>query len=851
MRHLIRLVTLRYLRAAAVRTLLTIFGIVLGVAVVIAFEVVNESVRASFRGTIDRVAGKTALTVGEGTGIAEELLEVVRGVPGVAVAVPVIRETARDVKTGTQLTVFGIDTVTDSKVRDYEVTAEDVRIEDELGFLNDPRGVIITATYAQRNGLKVGDVIELETANGVAEFNVRGTLAPRGVAKIFGGDLLLMDVYAAQIAFGRDRRFDYIDVVPEPGAQVAELAELIGKAVDHKAEVARPERRTEEAEQIMSGFTLGLSVASLVAIAVGAFIVYNALAIAVAQRRKEIGILRAIGVTRRQITVLFVGEGLLIGLIGSVVGIFAGVLLARASLAMVGDTLSQVYVQVQLDDITLAPAQLVIGLCVGMGVSFLAAFFPANRAAHIEPATAMRKKFDIADVGVPQGSTALWLGAASAAVTVLTAIFAHAQESALIGYAAIGFFAQTAAFLAVVIARVVAQVARRLTLRRGPVLRMGVTGFERNAGRNAVAIAALGIALANVTTAGMFVGSFQQTTERWVDRTLRADVFVFAGRQVAGRIERPISQAVRPELHAVTGVEFVDAQRVTRQRFRGQPFFVHAYDVVSYSRYNQLAVVEGEVDDALKQLAQGTGVLASETFMRQFKLRLGDVCTLQTVQGPRPFRIALVYADYSTQLGTLTMMRDVYVSYFNDSLVDAYSVYVAKGVSVESVRRGIADSVGTKYRLMAIANGEFKKEIRAVIDRSFSLMNALQLVAIIVALLGIVNTLVVSVIDRRMEIGIFKAIGAARGQVQQMFMVEAWLLGFASSVLGIAFGTATSIYLVKELMWFQIGQQLTWHFSAVTVLETFLLAQLVALLGAWLPTRAAAKLDVVEALSYE
>jgi putative ABC transport system permease protein len=850
-RHLIRLVTLRYLRSAAVRTLLTIFGIVLGVAVVVAIDVVNGSVMTSFRGTIDKVAGKTALTVGEGTGLAEELLEVVRGVPGVAVAVPVIRETARDVKTHAQLTVFGIDTVSDSKVRDYDITADDVRVEDELAFLNDPKGVIITGAYAQRTGLQVGDVIELETADGVSEFNVRGTLAPRGVAKIFGGDLLLMDVFAAQIAFGRGKVFDYIDVVPERGQQVAALAERIAKAVGYKAEVARPQRRTEEAEQIMSGFKLGLSIASLVAICVGAFIVYNALAIAVAQRRKEIGILRAIGVTRGQIMTVFVGEGLLIGMVGSALGIVAGILLAHASIGLVDATFSQMYTRVQLEGLSVAPGQLIIGLAVGIGVSFLAAFFPSRRAAHVEPATAMRKKFDSADVAVPSGSTALRLAAGWAAATALIAIYAHARESALIGYAAVATFAMTAAFLAPAIARSVGLGAGLWARRSSPVARMGVIGFERNAGRNAVAIAALGIALANVVTSGFFLGSLQQTTERWINRTLRADVFVFAGRQVGARFERPMSEAIAAELQAKPGVEYVEALRLVRQRFRGQPFLMNAYDVVNYNRYNRQAVVEGDLDEATAQVAAGKAVMASQTFMRQFKLRLGDVVELQTMRGKRPFPIALVYADYSTELGGLTMMRSVYIDLFGDRLVDAYSVYNKRGADAEAVRRRIADEVGKKHRLMVVANGEFKKEIRGVIERSFAMMGALELVAILVALLGIVNTLVVSVIDRRMEIGILKAIGAGRRQVQQMFMVEAWLLGFAACLLGIGFGCANSVYVVKELIWFQIGQQIDWEFSLRTVLETFVVAQVVALVAAWLPTRAAARLDVVEALSYE
>lgn len=851
MRHLIRLITVRYLRAAPTRTLLTIFGIVLGVSVVVAIDVVNGSVMASFRGSVDQVAGKTALTVGEGTGVAEELLENVRGVEGVSVAVPIIHETARDVGSGTQLTVLGVDTVADSKVRDYDITADDVKIEDDLAFLNDPKGVLVTTSYAERSGLKAGDIIKLETASGVSDFNVRGTLAARGVAKVFGGDLLLMDVYAAQVAFGRGKRFDYIDVVPAEGTRVEKLADRIRSATGNRAAVARPERRSQEAEQILGGFKLGLSLASMVAIFVGAFIVYNALAIAVAQRRKEIGILRALGVTRRQIMSLFIGEGVLIGSIGAALGVAAGVGLARVVVSLVGSTLSALYVKVQPDQIYVTHMQLIVGVAIGVSASFIAAFFPASRAAYVEPATAMRKKADSSDVALTDGAAAVKSGLAAVVGALIAAWFAHARESSALGYVAAGCLALAVALLAPALARGLGTAARRLTARRGPVLRMGVLGFERNSGRNAVAIAALGLALANVINIGFFLGSIKDNTVQWIDRTIRADVLVFAGRQVAGKFERPIADTLREELSAQPGVEFVDAMRMTRQRYRDQPFFITSYDLANYRRHNEIPVVDGDIERAMPEIIAGTGLMASETFTRRFKVKLGDVLSLQTLDGPRDFKISLVYADYASELGILAMTHDAYVRHWKDTLVDVYWVYVKKGTAVEPVRQAIAADVGTKQRLMVVANGEYKKEVMGFIDRSFSLMRATELVAIIVALLGIVNTLVVSVLDRRMEIGILKAIGAARRQVQQMFMIEASLLGFAASVLGVAFGTVLSMYVVKELLHFEIGQQIAWKFSTLTVLETFFVAQVVAVVGAWAPTRSAATLDVVDALSYE
>jgi putative ABC transport system permease protein len=851
-RHLVRLIAIRHLKAAPGRTLLTLSGIALGVAVMFAINLVNASVMSSFRHTMDQVAGKTALTIGEGSGgVAEELLTTVREVKGVALAVPVIRESVRDLNSGAQLAVMGVDTLSDSKVRDYDVTADDVKVEDEISFLNDPNGVIVTKAYAQKTGIKIDDKMKLQTMDGPKNFTVRGSLEPRGAAKVFGGDLLLMDVYAAQMTFGRGKRFDNIDVVPEEGTNVQELATRIKKALGGKASVERPQRRSQEAEQILAGFMLALKFVSLVALFVGGFIVYNALAIAVAQRRREIGTLRALGTTRTQILMLFASEGVVMGAIGAALGLAFGFGLARAVLALVGTTVSTLYQHVEAEKIVVTPLEILIGAAGGVSAAFVAALFPARRAAQVEPATAMRKTSDAADAGIGSASSSLKAGIAALGIAALLGWVAHVRESTNLGFVVAACLVAAAAAFAPAIGGALGKLASALTVRRTPAVRLGVLGFSRNAGRNAVAVAALGLSLANVHNVASVHESIRHSTLDWLDRSARADVFVLGGTELKRTADRPLSGSLGPELAKLDGVEFVNSWRMVRQRYKDKPYYLLSSDLVQSHRYNEIPVVEGDIESALPQISAGKALAASESFARTFDVKLGDELTVDTPSGPHQFKIALIYVDYNQEAGILSTTTEVYRRLWNDSLVDWYGVFLSKGTPAPVARERIAREWGGKHDLMVLGNGQFKSEAGNLIDRSFALSRALELVAIIVAVLGIVTTLLVAVTDRRTELGILKAIGAVRSQVARMFIVEASLIGLAASVVGAFLGTLLSMYAVKELLRFEVGWYLTWRFATAAAVETFIISQVAALIGAWWPMRSAAKLDVVDALQYE
>lgn len=852
MRSLLRLISLRYVRANPSRTFLTLFGIMLGVAVVFAIDVVNSSVMSSFRSAMETISGKTALTVSGPTGIPEELLEQVRAVPGVTTAVPVIEENAHDLNHDAQLVVLGVDTLSDSEVRDYEVTADDVKIEDDVAFLNDPHGVIVTTSFAKRHNVKNGDVLTLETVSGKHDYTVRGTLAARGSAKVFGGDLLLMDVYAAQIAFGRERRFDRIDVVAAADIQVDVLQKRIEDLLEGKANVARPERRTEETERLMAGFKLSLSLASLVAMFVGGFIVYNALAIAVAQRRREIGILRALGTTRAQILVLFVGEGLLLGLIGAAVGLGFGMLLARWVLKLAAGTISALYVAVEANELVITPRDMIVATSIGVAVAVFAAWFPARRASFVDPASIMRKTAENSAGAAPASfGVSLGVGAMLSLLAVCVALGAHIRESASLGYAVAAVGAFASAFYAPALARGIGSLARRLLGRSDPALLLGSVGFMRNAGRNSIAIAALGMSLANAVNADAMIGSMKHNTSRWLDRTARADLFVFAGEEIKANVDHPLPESVGDELGRIPGVRQVEYGRRIRDSFKGEPYFLGSVDMRAYCEQNDMPVAEGDLQRALTLIEEGKGLSASQNFVNSFHVGLGSHITLQTPKGPQTFEIVLVHIDYGSELGVLMTTRSVYKRIWGDTLVDSFGLYAQKGANISEIREQVLASLGKRYRLMALTNGQYKSELMGVLDGSFALARATELVAIIVAILGIINTLLVTVMDRRTEIAMLKVIGAVKEQLQHMLIIEGALIGFAASVLGVVFGSVFSAYVVKELMRLEVGWQMSWQLSGWALLQTFVIAQVVSLLSVWWPLRSATRIDSVTALQNE
>jgi len=401
---LLRLISWPYFRKHVLRTILTVAGIVLGVAVFVGMHTANQSVLFAFSRTVDRIAGKTEIQVTAGeAGFAEDILEKVQSAASVRVAVPVIEAVVDTNIAGEgHLLVLGVDMTGDRSLRDYDLDSgsEEV-IDDPLVFLAQPDSIILTRQFAEKSGLAVNDRIRLGTVEGDRQFTIRGIMKTGGITSAFGGNLAIMDVYAAQRMFGRGRTFDRIDVGVNPGATIAECERELTALLGAGLQIEPPSGRGQQFEAMLAAYSMMVGISSLFALFIGMFIIYNSFAIAVTQRRSEIGILRALGATRAQIRWLFLGESAVTGLIGSIGGLAFGMLIARGIAASIGTLLSDVYgVAQRADEVSSSPALLAAALGIGIATSIVAAMIPARNAARVDPVQALQKgKYQVLSTG--------------------------------------------------------------------------------------------------------------------------------------------------------------------------------------------------------------------------------------------------------------------------------------------------------------------------------------------------------------------------------------------------------------------------------------------------------------------
>ena len=392
---LLRLLSWQYARKHPLRTFLTTAGIILGTAVFVGMHTANQSVLAAFHQTVNRIAGETQLQVEAGeTGFDESVLERVQAVPEVNIAVPIIEAAASTGLEGQgSILILGVDMTGDRTLRDYQLeSADEAMIDDPLVFLAQPDSIIVTDVFARRNRLALNGKLSMRTMEGEKQFTIRGIMKSGGLAGAFGGNLAVMDIYAAQKVFGRGRHFDRIDLTVKEGVTVEDATRKLEAVLGPGFQVDSPAARGAQFESLARVYSISADLTSAFALFIGLFIIFNTFSVAVVQRRSEIGVLRTLGATQGQIRSLFIGESVLIGLIGSCAGIGFGLMIARGMASFIGSYLGEVYgVSQRTEEITTNPKLLLIALVMGVATSILAALLPARDAARVDPVLAMQK----------------------------------------------------------------------------------------------------------------------------------------------------------------------------------------------------------------------------------------------------------------------------------------------------------------------------------------------------------------------------------------------------------------------------------------------------------------------------
>lgn len=849
--RLFRLLSWPYLRRHVLRWTLTVAGIVLGVAVYVAMNTVNASVQGAFSDTVQHIAGATQLQVTSGEfGFDESVLERVQAVREVGVAVPVIEATVETRLPGEgTLLILGVDMTGDSSLRDYSLdSGDDAIIDDPLVFLAQPDSLMVSREFAARNGFQVNSKVPLYTAEGDKSFTVRGVMRSTGMNKAFGGSLAVMDIYAAQLIFGRGRRFDRIDLRARDGVSVDDCRKAVEAALGPGFEVEPPSSRTEHFAALMQSYTLATQVSSLFALVVGMFIIYNSFSIAVTHRRSEIGILRALGATQKQVQRVFLMESVLAGLLGSLAGTIVGMAGARALATTMGNLTQQmVGVAQKTNEVVLNPTLLVTGVLIGTATSVVAAWIPARSASSVDPVQALQKgKYQVMSVG--ENRRRRIAGIILVIASLATFLVAAWKPAFYAGYLLmIGAGLLFTPTLTLILARAIRPLLRRILPVEGTLAADSLIQAPR---RTSATVAALMLSLAMAMGFGGVTYSMRNAIDEWMTTALNPDFFLAASANLISR-SSTFPAEIGPVIEAVPGVRSAQLVRNARIMYRKLPVMVVSVESDKLKATVSRKPLEGDLGEMYRLTKEGKGTIISDAFQSNHHLKLGDIIDLPTPSGILSLPVVGIIRDYSDMQGSLFIDRDVYVKNWKDTTVNIARVYVNKGENPDTVRQRIQTALEGRQHIVIISNAEIRAYVFQLVDRWFSMSQVQILVAVLVAVLGIINTLTVSITDRRRELGVLQAVGGLRRQVRRTIWLEALSIGTIGLILGIGLGVL-NIYYTLEMVHRDLGGvDLDYLFPtpmALGLIPVILVAAFIAAIG---PAEAAVRGSLVEALEYE
>ncbi|HEY3228217.1 MAG TPA: FtsX-like permease family protein [Roseiflexaceae bacterium] len=820
---------------------LAILGVALGVAVVVSIDLANGSARRAFELSTETIAGRaTHQIVGGPGGLDEAIYRRVRIDLGIRTLAPLVEGyAAAPDHPGLTLHILGIDPLAETPFRSYATPGGAASFGGSTTLFTVPGAALISADTARANGLKVGDALRLRIGVRTEQALIAGLLQPADDASRRALDgLLIADISSAQEWLDSIGHLSEIDLILPDGDAGAAAADRIAVILPPGARLTRPALRTEAIQQMTAAFELNLSALSMLALIVGMFLIYNTITFSVVQRRSLIGTLRCLGVTRGQIFALVLAEALVVGLVGALAGLALGVALGRGLIGLVTRTINDLYFAVSVRDVAIGAGPLVKGFLLGLGATLAAAAIPAFEATFTPPRTVLRRSsyeervrrfVPLAAVG---GGALLALGGALLAIP---------SKSLVLSFVAL--FAITigaAAFTPLVTLLLMRATRPVLGALFGLLGRMAARDVIATLSRTSVAIAALMIAVSVTIGVGLMVGSFRQTVVAWLDASLRSDIYVSAPSPASNRPNTSLPPDLVERLSTAPGVERVRRYRTTTVESQFGPTILVAVEVSEQDRASyQLAA--GDPAAAWSGFARGEA-LVSEPLAYRRGLHPGDTITLLTDRGEHVFRVAGVFYDYGSDQGLAMIDLAAYRSLWDDRAISSLGLYAASGLDVDALvgrLRGLAGADMGGIRETPLLNIRSNRALREasleIFDRTFAITTVLQLLATIVAFVGILSALMALQLERARELGMLRANGLTPRQLWGLVISQTGLMGLTAGLLALPVGVALAAVLVFVINKRSFGWTLLFRLDGGLFAQALLVAVAAALLAGLYP----------------
>lgn len=845
--------TVTSLLAHKLRLALTALAIVLGVAFVSGTLIYTDTVRSSFESVFGQITADVDLAVRGISALDESSTDNAFGAPPPVVTLATADAVeATDGVAAVERNVEGVAQLVDASgepignqqgppTLGFNAPTNDALAPSELRSGRYPQTadeVALDAASAADNDFAVGDTIQIAANGPTAPYEIVGVFGfSGGVDNLAGASVALFEPSTAFELFGRDGGYESVDVLAADGVDVETLSERLAGAVGDDYEVISGDELAAESQGLIDSFLNVFNIALLVfagvSLFVGAFIINNTFAIIVAQRSRELALLRAVGASRRQVLGSVLLEALIVGVLASIVGVLAGAGVALALRAV----LSAFGLDLPEAQLVFALRTAIVGLALGVVITMLSALVPALQALRVPPVAAMQQ------IAVPRsrrrGVIRTVFGVVVAGVgVVLLAV-------GLSGSGGFPVIVGGAVMLLLGAALLAQYVTRPLLAVIGwPLQRLGIRGTlaqenaVRNPRRTASTASALMIGLGLVTFALIFGASLRESTTGAIDDQLTADFLINSqGAGLPGEVEQRVAdveqvQTVAAERFGQMAVGPLDDQIVS----------VFSLDPDKFTSAYTVDVTDGDLADFPKG-----GLILHADVAEQAGVSAGDTIAVTFPDtGAQRLPVRAVFEANNQFVGEYFVDADTWVDNSSDDTIALLHIALAGGADVDAARTNIDAAVADFPGLTVQDRQEVKEQLGDGINQLLGLISALLGLSIVIALFGIANTLSLSVFERTRELGLLRAVGATRRQVRSVIRWESVLIAVLGATFGVVVGTVFGWMTVQALASEGFS---TFAFPTVQVVVAVVVAAIAGILAAILPARRAAKVDMLRALA--
>ncbi len=827
---LLRTLILRPLLRDPLRTALTALAVALGIAVVVAIDLAGDAATGSFRSSLETLAGKTDLEISANGGVDEQWVGRLVSLPIDAKFAPVIEAQVLIPRAGS-VPLYGLDFV--AGAQSQRANGDGQMAEGDA---------VASQPLAKRMGIRAGQSMPAQIGGHSRELHIgRVVDAPT--------EFVALDIADAQQLLGRFGQIDRVDVTVAVSEDFARAENTIRAMLPSGYFINKPGTRAEENQRMLRAFRWNLRVLSYISLVVGAFLIYNTISISVVRRRAEIGILRALGASRRTIFAVFLTEALCFGAIGGAVGVALGRLLAGGIVNLIAATVNALFTTSRPGAIDLTVGEALLGLAAGSVAALVSALAPAWEATRVSPTEAMSRGAHEHHARLRWRRGLVW--AAVLAALAIAASQAPAWGQFPVGGYAAAFLAIGATALSVPALVTAANRAARGLFHRNAEAILAARSLAGSLSRTSVVTAALATAIAMMVSVGIMVGSFRETVALWLDIQLRADIYVRPDAPAAAGLYPPLPPQVPAILAATPGVAAVDLFRGIEARFRGERTTLGAGNLDVVRRYGRLRFLRGEDRDAiLRSLPGHDRAIVSEPFANKFGVRTGDRIELRIGAANITLAVAGIYYDYSSSQGLVIVDSSTLLKYLPQQPATNAAVYLSPGARVEDALHEIRLRTSGQGILIA-PNAALRRASIEVFDRTFAITWALEAVAIAVAMLGAANALLAVVLDRRRELGMLRYLGASAPQIRRIILTEAAFLGVLALAAGLVLGFALSMLLIFVVNKQSFGWTIQFYPPGALLAGAVVLIWGVTVLAGLYPARVAARMNPLEAIREE